>query len=254
MLKSIREQTLHLKYGREALCELALAALAGADSPRILDLGVSWGTDLTNIRSALAGPCHLYGVEYVPEAIQVCHTRGIQAAPTDLEQEPLPYGDGYFDLVISNQTYEHLKNIFWCTAEVIRVLKPGGHFVIGVPNLASPHCSLPLLLGKQPRQIKVHGPHVRGFTLDGLKDLLITDGYFTVKAHTGSGFYPFPRPLAIRLAQWLPTYATSVFASFQRTPKPGSFMAEFRQRYQYQTSYFLGTEPSPPDVASATPS
>ena len=201
---------------------------------------MSSGADLEYICNAFQKKCELYGIEISVNKIKSCLRKNIQVSITDLESESLPYQDSFFDLVISNQTYEHLKNIFWCISEVVRILKPGGHFIIGVPNLASPHCSLPLLIGKQPIQIKTHGPHVRGFTLDGIKDLLLSDGYFSFKEYAGSGFYPFPLKIAVQLARIFPSHSTSIFCSFQRTEKMGSFIEEFKANYHYETSYYLG--------------
>lgn len=240
MFSKIREKTLHLKYGREVVSSLATRAISDCDFAKILDLGAANGDDLINIRNAYRGECELFGVEFLPESIEICRQRGITAHPVDLECQRLPCDDETFDLVISNQTYEHIKNIFWCTSEVCRVLKPRGHFLVGVPNLASPHCSIPLLFGKQPRQIKVHGPHVRGYTVDGLKDLFLTDGYFELVTFSGSGFYPFPLNVAKLLSKVLPAYSTSVFCLLRRTDKSGSFIEGFKERYFYETSYFVG--------------
>ena len=174
------------------------------------------------------------------ESVRHLNKLGIEAAPVDLESEELPYASATFDLVVSNQTYEHLKNIFWCTSEVCRVLKPGGYLLIGVPNLASFHCSLPLLLARQPRQIKTHGPHARGFTIAGVKDLILSDKYFDFIKMKGSGFYPLPQKGAKIAARLLPIYAVSIFCLFRRTSKCSSFIEDFRSSYHYETSYFLG--------------
>ena len=109
-----------------------------------------------------------------------------------------------------------------------------------MPNLASLHCSIPLLFCRQPRQIKTHGPHVRGYTIFGVKDLFLTDGYFELITFLGSGFYPFPLNIAKRLAKIFPAYSTSIFCLLRRTEKSGSFIQHFRENYFYETSYFIG--------------
>ncbi len=38
----------------------------------------------------------------------------------------IPFPDHYFDLVISNQVFEHVTNLDACLVEINRVLKPGG--------------------------------------------------------------------------------------------------------------------------------
>ncbi len=47
---------------------------------------------------------------------------------------PLPFGDGSFDCVISFQVIEHIKDDARLVAEVKRVLRPGGLFIVSTPN------------------------------------------------------------------------------------------------------------------------
>jgi SAM-dependent methyltransferase len=47
----------------------------------------------------------------------------------------LPYGDGTFDLVYSFSVFEHLHDYRQALAEVCRVLRPGGLFLIGMPSV-----------------------------------------------------------------------------------------------------------------------
>lgn len=47
----------------------------------------------------------------------------------------LPYKPNYFDVVISSETIEHLKNPRDFMGEVFRILKPGGVFILTTPNV-----------------------------------------------------------------------------------------------------------------------
>lgn len=47
---------------------------------------------------------------------------------------PLPFADGSFDCVISFQVIEHIRDDRGLVAEVARVLKPGGRFIVSTPN------------------------------------------------------------------------------------------------------------------------
>lgn len=96
------------------------------------------------------------------------------------------------DVVLSNQVFEHLKNVWLPMSEIHRVTKVGGHCVIAVPNLASLHNRVLLALGRQPTSIRTFGPHVRAFTLGELRRFVAQGGAFEVQRATAAGFYPLP--------------------------------------------------------------
>ena len=49
---------------------------------------------------------------------------------------PLPFADGHFDAVVSNQVFEHIPagKVAECVGEIARVLKPGGMFLVLFPT------------------------------------------------------------------------------------------------------------------------
>ena len=170
--------------------------------PQLLDIGC-WDGGAT-LRYAASMGAVPHGIEVFPEPAERARARGVRVASLDLERSPFPWERGTFDVVIANQVFEHLKNIWLPLAEVHRVLKPGGHFVISVPNLASLHNRVLLALGVQPTSIRTLGPHVRGYTLSELVALLRLDGAFAIRAVVGVGFYPFPARAATPLARLWP--------------------------------------------------
>src|SRR5262249_44335498 len=68
----------------------------------------------------------------------------------DVEAAAFPAADGDFDLVIWNRELVTVKNLGAALREVRRILRPGGVFVVAVPNLAALHNRLLLLAGRQP--------------------------------------------------------------------------------------------------------
>ena len=52
---------------------------------------------------------------------------------------PLPFRDSYFDTVLLSDVLEHVPNPENLTAEIARILRPGGFTVIGVPFLYHLH-------------------------------------------------------------------------------------------------------------------
>jgi ubiquinone/menaquinone biosynthesis C-methylase UbiE len=102
----------------------------------VLDIGAGSGRDF-GIARAVERNARLHAVEIrpqpslldlVPEPIAI-----------DIEHSRLPFDDESIDLIIANQTLEHTKEIFWIMHEITRVLKVGGHFILGMPNVASLH-------------------------------------------------------------------------------------------------------------------
>lgn len=77
-----------------------------------------------------------FAVDYKEELLGRARAMGVEASICDLEKDKLPFNDNSFNLVIANQVFEHLKNIFSPLSEIHRVLKPGGILVFSVPNLA----------------------------------------------------------------------------------------------------------------------
>lgn len=56
--------------------------------------------------------------------------------------DELPFADESFDLVVSIWVLEHLRSPESVLREVLRVLRPGGHFVFLTPNLRNPLLAL----------------------------------------------------------------------------------------------------------------
>jgi SAM-dependent methyltransferase len=57
----------------------------------------------------------------------------------------LPFGDGVFDTVVSNSTLDHFPNraeLVEGLKEIHRVLRPGGHLIVTLDNLANPMIAL----------------------------------------------------------------------------------------------------------------
>ena len=178
--------------------------LAGSGSPHatLLDVGC-WSGGATADYAAACG-AQPSGVEIFAEPVEAARRRGIEVAVVDLERERLPFSDHSMDIVIANQVFEHLKNVWLPLEEIFRVMAPGGHLIFSVPNLASVHNRLLLLLGRQPSSIRTLGPHVRGFTYREAESLIGLEGAFHIERRLGVGFYPLPTRFARALARLWP--------------------------------------------------
>lgn len=178
---------------------LIAAMLAGvrreAGAPcALLDVGCWDGAATGRYARILGGPA--FGVEYFATKAREAEARGITVARLDLESGAFPWPDASMDVVVANQVFEHLKNVWRPMSEIHRVLRPGGRLVLSVPNLGSLHNRVLLALGRQPTSIRTLGPHVRGFTAGEIRRFVALEDAFTIERATAAGFYPLPVPLA----------------------------------------------------------
>lgn len=218
-LKSLKAGTNDETNGRHIIpTELARLNFS-TSNPRVLDVGAGYGADMLNARDRLqkeGKAANLFAVESFPSAVSHLSGLGVTVVDVNIERDRLPFEDGFFDAIVCNQVFEHLKEIFWITSEICRVLKPGGSLLLGVPNLGSLHNRLALIAGRQPPAIHVFGPHVRGFTPSGFTEFLEIGGCLKVKRIVGGNFYPFPPSISRPLSRMLPTMSVSSFYIAER--------------------------------------
>ena len=109
------------------------ADFTGSTGQDVLEIGLGLGAD--HERFAKAG-AHLHGVDLTPRAVEITHRRlEAQGLASDLrvgDAEALPFSDGSFDVVYSWGVIHHSPNTAQAAREILRVLKPGGHFRVMV--------------------------------------------------------------------------------------------------------------------------
>jgi len=210
---SIRERTY------EALTEtIRRFLLSRLDGPAtMLDIGCGDGAKTRIWADALGiSRENLFGVEAAATYRSVA-ARHFEVRAADIETDPLPFEDGAFGLVVLNQVFEHVKNIFHLMSETCRITAVGGQLLLSVPNLASFHNRMLLLLGRQPTPIKVFCEHVRGYAPGALTELATASGDFEKVAETGGGFYPLPPALGMPLGRLWPGAAVYTIQLFRRS-------------------------------------
>jgi SAM-dependent methyltransferase len=191
-----------------------------ADAPvHLLDIGC-WDGDATVEYAARLGGARMHGIEVFPGPADAARRRGVAVAALDLERDAWPYADGACDVLVCNQVLEHLKNIWLPLHEMARVTRTEGQLLLSVPNLASAHNRLLLLLGRQPTSIRIVGPHVRGYALRDFRALLERDGLWTVRRVVGVGFPPLPVGLAAPLARLWPGASHTPVLLCERSARP----------------------------------
>ena len=123
----------------------------GGPERRVLDLGCRDGA-LT--RAYLEGN-EIVGVDADREALAEAAKLGIETQWADLDQ-PLDLPDVSFDVVVAGELLEHLRDPGGLTAEVVRVLRPGGTFVASVPNAYRLKGRILFLFGRPPENDPTH--------------------------------------------------------------------------------------------------
>ncbi len=121
----------------------------------------------------------------------------------DLEKQAFPEDGGAYDVVVCNQVFEHLKNIYMPLHEICRILKPGGLLLFSVPNVCALHNLLLTALGKQPSTTRISGSHVRGYAIHSMSEFLTFNDHFERVQLRGYGLHPF---LSAKLPSVLRTY------------------------------------------------
>lgn len=228
-----------LNYGRDLIRKFISEAQL---KDKVLDIGAGHGDDLLFVREFNKN-AQLFAVEIYPPYIKELESKGVTVFPSNIERDALPFENESLDMILINQVFEHVKDVFWLLHEITRVLKKDGYLIVGVPNLASLHNRVLLLLGKQPTSIQNDSAHVRGYTKTDFKNLLnsgFKDGY-VLKGYGGSNFYPFPETLAKPLAKILPGMAWGIFMKWQKV-KDYQFdgYLKFPVENRLETSFYLG--------------
>jgi ubiquinone/menaquinone biosynthesis C-methylase UbiE len=113
---------------------------------RMADIGCGDGVDLYLIRKRLleskpGAPLSFLGIDGNHDCLRICRLKKAHYSASDCEflrcdlsKPPLPLADGMFDLVYCSEVLEHLNDPEQLLAEVRRILKPHGYFLMTTPN------------------------------------------------------------------------------------------------------------------------
>jgi len=167
--------------------EVALSLLEGGE--RLLDLGCWAGAFLTQVQRAERYR-DLIGVDLVAEGVEATCARGFEARVVDLNSDPLPFPEAHFDGVTHLAVLEHVFDPHAVIREVHRVLRPGGEFVIAVPNVASLTNRLRIMFGRIPVTSSDpgwDGGHLHYFSKHALDHFLAAEGFEVLERRTSGG-------------------------------------------------------------------
>jgi SAM-dependent methyltransferase len=123
----------------------------GGPGRRVLDIGCRYGA----LTRAYVEGNDVVGVDVDRDALAEAAKLGIATVWGDAD-EPLPFEDASFDVVVCGELLEHIRDPAGLVAEARRVLRPGGTFVGSVPNGYRLKNRLRFLLGISPHEDPTH--------------------------------------------------------------------------------------------------
>ncbi|MFC1989892.1 class I SAM-dependent methyltransferase [Chloroflexota bacterium] len=145
----------------------------GDSAKVLLDIGFGKGNHLVGFsRNGMTAK----GLDKRKEYLEILSDFDIREC--DLERDPFPFEDNYFDFVFSKSVLEHVYNTENIVRETYRVLKPGGITVQLTPDWATNH----KMFWDDPT-------HVKPFTRKGLKQAFVLGDFIEVEYE---GFYQLP--------------------------------------------------------------
>lgn len=179
-----------LRDERGARERVALLAPLLRKGDRVLDIGAGTGAF---VAAANAASWLAEGVEPNRDFAAFA-ARHYQARIHACLLEEAPLAEGSFDLVTSSHVFEHLRRPDEAFARVHRLLKPGGHFHILVPDIADP---------RRTPSARWHFGHVHGFTRQTLSMLAWKSGFDLLPESPPTGPQLLLRRLGAPLADWM---------------------------------------------------
>lgn len=129
------------------------AAVAwGGTGDRAMEIGSGWGVVPWVLRSSYR---EWVVTEFAGPRVAVLKDRfredaGVRVLRHDIEREPLPFPENYFDTVFLIDVIEHLVDPLPAIREIHRVMRAGGRLLIDTPNIAKWTRRVKLLAGRFP--------------------------------------------------------------------------------------------------------
>ena len=147
------------------IVEKFMAPRLDVQGKKLLDIGCGKGTHLVGFSRC---GMQTYGLDKRGECVQ--SVEGFDTRQCDIENEPFPYEDNYFDIVFSKSVLEHVMNTENFIGEALRVLKPGGLAVLLTPDWRS-----------NRDWFWDDHTHVKPFTLKSLRNAMLICGFKNVE-------------------------------------------------------------------------
>lgn len=188
---------------------------------------------------------HVTGTDLSGVAVERARAKGIEAQQVDVDTAPLPFSDAFFDTVVSNSMVEHRFFPERSLDECARVLRPGGKFIICLPNTAHWLCRWWLLTGRFPyvKNSPTDTLHIRFFTVLEARKLCEIRGLRVVEIDGSASLWAkefYPALVRSRRVRGFYTWLAHIW--------PSLFARDFVV-VCHKSALAQGTEEAEPDVA-----
>ncbi len=188
----------------------------------ICDIGCGNGVFSGDIKQKV--DCNLIGIDSNKYALQQAEKLDFDELlhVDDFTKDRLPIEDSSIDLVICKDVLEHLIDPLFLTNEISRILKPGGHFLVHVPNHFPIISRLKFLISNDidtslyfPNADRYDFPHIRFFTLDSLVKMLDISGFLVIDnmSYLFFKFSIFQRFMPSKIKKMLTNISTDNFSA-----------------------------------------
>ncbi len=167
------------RAGQERRLQMILSAARNRLAGRVLENGCGVGMYMQHLTPHVGS---IIGLEYDLERAVEAHLQSPHLV--NGASEELPFISGSFDVILSHEVLEHVRDDRRSVEEMLRVLAPGGVIVLFVPNLGYPFethgiywhgryhfGNIPLVHYLPSRWRKQLIPHVRSYSKSDLERL-----------------------------------------------------------------------------------
>lgn len=127
-LKSGKEQRGNLQTNLEFLEKIQVLK----PTDKVLEVGCGIGSIVNYLTQK--GYRNVIGTDISTEAIEYGKKKYPDIKLQVQAAEILPYDSEFFDVILSFDLFEHIKEVDKHISEVFRVLRPGGHYLFQTPN------------------------------------------------------------------------------------------------------------------------
>jgi SAM-dependent methyltransferase len=168
------------RTGQERRLQMILSAARGHLDGQVLENGCGVGMYLEHLAPHVGS---IVGLEYDSERAHQAHARSPRVVIAAGEE--LPFLELTFDVILSHEVLEHVRDDRRSIEEMVRVLKPGGMILLFVPNRGYPFethgmywhgryyfGNIPLINYLPVRWRNRLAPHVRAYSSNDIKNLV----------------------------------------------------------------------------------